>query len=264
MTLNDLLYEKQGSIALITLNRLAMLNAFRDTTMQEFILVLDEAAADDSVRVVVITGNGRAFSAGADLDEMNRIADGDISLRNARASLKNYQQVTRKMLGLQKPIIAALNGLAVGVGAEIALASDIRLASESAYFAFAEVRRALFETNGVMYILPRLVGMGRAMTMLLTGNKITAAEALQIGLVSAVYPAEEVVSNAFAMAQRIASNAPISVKLIKQLLHRSYDIDLESVMLMEEDGMMACLASDDLREGVMAFAEKREPQYSGK
>ncbi len=264
MLLNDILYKKIDGLAVITLNRPEMLNAFRNQTMQEFLDVLDDAAKDDGIRVIMITGNGRAFSAGVDLEEVKLMLDGDISVRNARSDLKRYQNVTRKMLSLPKPILAVLNGLAVGVGAEIALASDIRIASETAYFSFAEVKRALFETNGVMYFLPRLVGLGRAAAMLLTGDTVPAPDALQCGLVTAVFPPEILWEKSLEMAMRIAANAPISVRLVKQVLQRTYDLDIEAIMLLEEDGMLACLASDDLRESTNAFSEKRLPNYQGK
>lgn len=263
MTFTDILFEKRGNIALITLNRPELLNAFSKNTMREFLVALRQSSQDEQVRVLVITGNGRAFSAGADLEEMEQIVSSDVSLADAREHLKNYQNVTRQMLSMPKPIIAALNGLAVGVGAEIALASDVRLASENTYFSFAEVKRGLFETNGVMYILPRLVGLGRASAMMLTGDKVPASDALQMGLVTQIFPAADLLPAAFELAVRIASNAPISVRLVKQVLQRTYDSNLESIMLMEEDGMMECLASEDLREGVRAFNEKRAPQYNG-
>jgi len=264
MIFTDILFEKRGNVALITLNRPELLNAFRKTTMRDFLNALQQAAGDEEVRVVVVTGSGRGFSAGADLTEMEQIVSSEVSLAHAREHLKSYQNVTRQMIAMPKPIIAALNGLAVGVGAEIALASDIRLAAENVYFSFAEVKRSLFETNGVMYILPRLVGMGRAAAMMLTGDKVFASDAFQMGLVTQVFPAAELLPAAFEMAQRIADNAPISVRLIKQVLQRTYDSSLEAVMLLEEDGMMECLASDDLREGVRAFNEKRAPRYQGK
>ena len=264
MTFTDLLYEKRGSTALITLNRPGLLNAFRKTTMQDFLSALQLASGDAEVRVLIITGSGRAFSAGADLTEMEQIVSSEISLAGARDHLKSYQDVTRQMLAAAKPIIAAINGPAVGVGAEIALASDIRLAADSAYFSFAEVKRGLFETNGVMYILPRLVGLGRAAAMMLTGDRVSAAEALQMGLVTRSCAPDELLTTAFELAGRIAANAPISVRLVKQVLQRTYDSSLESVMRLEEDGMLECLASEDLREGVRAFSEKRAPQYKGR
>jgi enoyl-CoA hydratase/carnithine racemase len=157
-----------------------------------------------------------------------------------------------------------VNGIAVGIGVELSLASDISLAAEEATFAFTEVKRALFETNGVMYILPRLVGQGRAMQMLLTGEKVLAHEALKAGLVTRVVTQQQLIENAMDMARTIATNAPISVRLVKQTMQRTYDLDLEAVMQLEIDGMMQCFRSEDLVEGFNAFLDKRTPVYKGK
>jgi len=157
-----------------------------------------------------------------------------------------------------------VNGIAVGIGIETALASDIRLASDKASFAFTEVKRALFETNGVMYILPRLVGLGRAMQILLTGETVPAKDALKVGLVTRVVAQDQLMAYAIDMAHTIASNAPLSVRLVKQTMQKTYDLDLEGVMQLEVDGMMQCFGSEDLVEGFNAFLEKRPPVYSGK
>jgi enoyl-CoA hydratase/carnithine racemase len=264
MELNDILYEKKDSIAIATFNRPNVLNAFRQATLREFITILDDVKADDSVRVLIITGTGRAFSAGIDLKEMAYPSSDSLSLKRAYDELQGIQDVTRRMVHLPKIIIAAVNGIAVGIGVETALASDVRLAAEEATFAFAEVKRALFETNGVMYILPRLVGQGRAMQMLLTGDKILAQEALNTGLVTRVVAQEQLMEYAMDMARTIATNAPISVRLVKQTMQRTYDLDLEALMQLEVDGMMQCFGSEDLVEGFNAFLEKRHPIYKGK
>jgi len=264
MELNDILYEKKDSVAIATFNRPAVLNAFRQATLREFISILDDVKADDSVRVLIITGNGRAFSAGIDLKEMAYPSSDSLTLKQAYDELQAIQDVTRRMVHLPKIIIAAVNGIAIGIGVETALASDIRFAAEEATFAFTEVKRALFETNGVMYILPRLVGQGRAMQVLLTGEKILGQEALNIGLVTRVIAQERLLDAAMDMAHTIAANAPISVRLIKQTMQRTYDLDLEAMMQLEVDGMLQCFRSEDLVEGFTAFLEKRSPVYKGK
>lgn len=264
MELADIIYEKKDSIAIATFNRPKVLNAFRQATLHEFIAILDDVQADDTVRVLVITGQGRAFSAGIDLKEMAYPSSDSLPLKQAYDELQAIQNVTRRMVHLPKIIIAAVNGIAVGIGVELSLASDIRLAAEEATFAFTEVKRALFETNGVMYILPRLVGQGRAMQMLLTGEKVLAQEALSVGLVTRVVTQQQLIENAMDMARTIATNAPISVRLVKQTMQRTYDLDLEAVMQLEIDGMMQCFRSEDLVEGFNAFLEKRTPVYKGK
>jgi len=185
-------------------------------------------------------------------------------LKQAYDELQAIQDVTRRMVHLPKIIIAAVNGIAIGIGVETALASDIRIAAEEATFAFTEVKRALFETNGVMYILPRLVGQGRAMQMLLTGEKILAQEALNTGLVTRVVAQEQLMDSAMDIARTIVTNAPISIRLVKQTMQRTYDLDLEAVMQLEVDGMLQCFRSEDLVEGFNAFIEKRIPVYKGK
>src|SRR2546429_793340 len=264
MELNDILYEKKDSIAIATFNRSAVLNAFRQATLREFISILDDVKADDSVRVLIITGKGRAFSAGIDLKEMAYPSSDSLTLKQAYDELQAIQDVTRRMVHLPKIIIAAVNGIAIGIGVETALASDIRLAADKATFAFTEVKRALFETNGVMYILPRLVGQGRAMQMLLTGEMVSAQDALNAGLVTRVVAQEQLMEYAINMAHTIASNAPLSVRLVKQTMQKTYELDLEAVMQLEVDGMMQCYRSEDLVEGLNAFLEKRPPVYKGK
>jgi len=264
MELYDILYEKKDDIAIATFNRPAVLNAFRQATLREFISILDDVKVDNTVRVLIITGNGRAFSAGIDLKEMASSTSDDRSLKQEYDELQAIQDVTRRMVHLPKIIIAAVNGIAVGIGVETALASDIRIAADKATFAFTEVKRALFETNGVMYFLPRLVGLGRAMQMLLTGEIIPAQHALNAGLLTQVVAQEQLMEYAINMAYTIASNAPLSVRLVKQTMQQTYDLDLEAVLQLEVDGMMQCLRSEDLVEGFNAFLEKRSPVYKGK
>lgn len=262
--MTDILYETQDQIAVITFNRPAVLNVFRRAMFQTMLNLLDDIAKDDSIRVVLLTGAGRAFSAGIDLDEISHLFDGTMTMAQARAELSEMQELTRRMVNLPKPIVAAINGVAIGAGAEVAIASDIRIASESAYFQFAEVQRGLFETNGVMHRLPRLIGMGRAAQVMLTGEKIAAQAAREMGLVAQIGPPEMLMSEALELARTLAANAPISTRLIKQVLQKSYDLDLEAVMQLETEGTLECLVSDDLQEGVRAFQERRAPNYKGK
>ena len=264
MQLNDILYEKQEGVAVATFNRPESLNAFRQSTFQDFLAILEDVRSDDAVRVLVMTGKGRAFSAGIDLKEAAHAFSDPVPVKEAREHLHMLQDITRRMVNLPKTIIAAVNGIAVGVGAELSIASDIRIAAETAAFSFAEVKRGLFETNGVMYFLPRLVGLGRAMGMLLTGDRISARDALDAGLVTHVVPQNELLDFAVNLARTIASNAPISVRLVKQVMRRAYDLDLEAVMQLEVDGMLECFGSEDMREGTLAFIEKRRPVYTGR
>lgn len=262
--MTDILFQSQENIAVITFNRPDVLNIFRRSMFQKLLDLFDIIEKDDNIRVVLLTGAGRAFSAGIDLDEVSHLFNGTMTMEQARSELDEMQELTRRMVNLTKPIISAINGVAVGVGAEIAISSDIRIASQMASFEFAEVKRGLFETNGVMHRLPRLIGMGRAAQVMLTGEKVSAKSALEMGLVTRVVPSEMLMIEGVKLAHALAANAPISIRLVKQVLNKSYDLDLESVMKLETEGTLDCLASDDLREGVQAFLEKREPVYKGK
>ncbi|MCP4994793.1 MAG: crotonase [Gammaproteobacteria bacterium] len=264
MSEQDILFEKKDGVALVTLNRPNVLNAFRTTMFTRMLAILADVAADEQIRVMVITGNGRAFSAGIDLQEQSQFSESEISLKEARRILLETQELTRQMAQLPKPIIASLNGLAVGVGAEIAIASDIRLASDNAYFMFAEAKRALFQTNGVLYFLPRLIGYGRALEMMMTGDKYDAQSALNAGLVTHVLPVNELKDFTMSMAQRIAANAPMTLRMLKVGLQRSHQQDLESVMAYETACMMDCFVSEDYKEGILSFIERRDPVYSGR
>lgn len=264
MKLNDILYEKGDGIAIATFNRPRRLNAFRQSTLLDLINILEDLQSDDSLRVLIMTGTGRAFCAGEDLKELEINLDTPQSLRQLRDYVELLQDITRRMVNHPKVIIAAINGIAVGGGAEFAVACDIRIASETATLAFVEAKRALFPTNGVLYLLPRLIGQGRAMDMLLTGNVVTASEMLEIGLVSQVTAEDKLIEKTTEMARAIRDNAPVTLRLIKQALRQSYEVGLEAVMQLEIDGCMQCLASEDQREGLRSFLEKRPAVYTGK
>jgi enoyl-CoA hydratase/carnithine racemase len=269
MELQDIRYETDGAVAVATFDRPDRLNAFRTRTFDDFEAILDAVAGDSELRVLVLTGAGRAFSAGVDLKEL---AEGDPTaadhpphrtLRQLRDGLHRYQALTRRLVHHPKTIIAALNGVAVGVGAEVAVASDLRIASTSARLAFAEVRRGLFETNGVLWLLPRIVGHGRAMEMLLTGDMLSAEQLMSSGFLSKVVEPDRLLDEARELAARIADNAPITVRGIRQIMTRTWDLDLEAVMQLELDGNLEVMGSDDLREGVTAFVEGRPPRFRG-
>jgi enoyl-CoA hydratase/carnithine racemase len=270
MDLADIRFEKEEPVAVATFDRPDRLNAFRMQTFDDFEAILDEVARDPEVRVLILTGAGRAFSAGVDLKELAESGEGGADqpphhgLRQVREELLRYQALTRRIVHHPKTIIAAINGVAVGVGAEVSLASDIRIASDSAKLAFTEVKRGLFETNGVLYLLPRIVGHGRAMEMLLTGDMVSAEQMLETGLVTRVVEPERLLDEARELATTVATNAPITVRRIREIMTRSWDLDLEAVMQLEIDGNIEVMGSDDLREGVAAFVEGRPPHYRGR
>jgi enoyl-CoA hydratase/carnithine racemase len=252
-----------GAICTVRLARPTKLNAVRDQTLRELLDVLSWTERQDSVRVVVLTGAGRAFCAGQDLGELGEALT-DVDLDAARDSLRRFQQVTRAMLGHSKVLIAALNGVAVGFGAELALACDIRVASTNASIGFVEATRGLFQTNGVLWLLPRIVGHGAAAHLLLTGAIVPAEEAQRLGLVSACLEPSDLSAGTSTLAGTVAGNAPIPVRRIKEVLRTTWDADVERVMSREVDGMLACMVSEDLREGTAAFHEGRRPVYRGR
>jgi len=255
--------ECADGVLTLTFDRPDRLNAITSKTVVAVLEQLDRAAHDDTVAVVVFTGAGQAFTAGQDLQELATSFE-SADEGAAREALARFQAVTERVLALDKPTVAAVNGVAVGFGAELALACDIRLASTTARFGYVEATRGLFQTNGVLWLLPRVVGHGNAVRLLLTGEIVEAAEALRIGLVSSLHAPSEVLPAAVALARRLAANAPQSVRMVKDVLRATWDQPLGTVMAREVEGMLACLASRDLREGTAAFLEHRAPHYTGR
>jgi enoyl-CoA hydratase/carnithine racemase len=260
----DIRYEKRGAVGIATFDRPDRLNAARAATRRELIALLDLVEHDEAIRVLVITGQGRAFCVGEDLKELNAVLESTPSAEDARRLAELFQEVTRRVVRLAKPIIAAVNGLAVGFGAELAVACDVRVAAEGASFMFPEAKRGLFVTNGLLSLLPRLIGHGRAMELVLTGRAMNAREAYEAGMVTHVAPNERVLDVALEVATTIAANAPISIRLLKRDMEHAQELNLEGAMQLEVEAMAACLGSEDLREGTRAFVEKRPPRYTGR
>ncbi len=260
-----ILWRRTGPhTGLIQLNRPDRLNAMDHAAIERLHALLGELGSDPELRAVVLTGAGRAFSAGADLKELESTPQSEVTVRVARGRLELYQDITRRMVASPIVFLAAMNGVAVGVGAELAIASDIRIGTDATEVILSEVTRGLFETNGVMHYLPRIVGQGRAAQWLLTGERIRSPALLAAGFLTELVPAEQLLARAQALADTIAGNAPISVRLIKQLLRRTWEVDLETMLRYEVDGMLACMASDDIQEGLRAFVERRAPVWQGK
>jgi len=254
------LYHEEGLVGVITLNRPAVLNAF-DHAMVTALGERLDAAHEGGMRAVVLTGAGRAFSSGHDLHE--KAMTGDTPMHEVHGYLWEIQHLTTRILELPAVVIVALNGAAVGMAAELCVAADLRLASDEAWLLFSEVRLALFNTNGVTWLLPRAVGHARASEWLLTGRRIPATELAAAGLVSRVVPGPDLLPAAMELAREIAASAPRSIRLVKRLLHRGWDGDLRASLLEEIDGVVETSQSPDLVEGMQAFEEKRVPRYTG-
>ena len=254
--------ELRDGVLTVTLHRPERLNAFTERMLEELLRVLDQADADDAVRVVVFTGAGRAFCAGADLG-----SGGDTFDSSARESREAHRdgggRLTLRLFDCRKPVIAAINGPAVGVGVTMTLAMDVRLASEQARFGFVFARRGIVPEACSSWFLPRLVGIGRALEWVTTGRVLPASEALEAGLVSRVVPGEELLPAAHALAREIADNtSAVSVCLARQLLWKMLGADhpMEAHKL-DSRAIHAMGRSPDAYEGVTSFLEKRPPRF---
>ena len=267
MPFETLLTEVRDNILTITLNRPERLNAFTDTMAQELIAAFDEADANDEVRAVIVTGAGPAFGAAADLhtggNTFERAARGRGSNPADERNRDGGGTVTLRIFRCLKPVIAAVNGPAVGIGATMQLAMDMRLASETARFGFVFARRGITPEAASSWFLPRLVGMARALEWCMTGRVFPAAEALAGGLVRSLHAPDDLLPAARALAREIADNtAAVSVAMTRQMLWRlSAARDPMDAHRIDSRAIFARGASDDAREGVTSFLEKRPARY---
>ena len=256
----NLLFENDNGIGIVTINRPKALNALNAATMHELNDICERLAQDKTVQAVIITGSGeKAFVAGADITEMQ-----PMTAIEGRDWGKLGQLVFNKIENLPQPVIAAVNGFALGGGCELAMACDLRIASEKAKFGQPEVTLGIPPGFGGTQRLARLVGKGRAKELLFTADMIDAAEAYRIGLANKVVAAEELLSTAKAMAQKIMSRAPIAVKMCKAAVNEGLDTDLETGVAYEAEVFGLCFATDDKKEGMTAFVEKRKAEFAGK
>lgn len=256
----NILYDKKANIAYITVNRPKVLNALNMATMEELRRAFTAAKEDPEVRVVIFTGAGeKAFIAGADVNELQK--------HNAVQG-KEYthrgQSVLDLIENLGKPVIACVNGFALGGGCEIAMACTMRLASENAKLGQPEVKLGIIPGYGGTQRLPRLVGKGIAMQLVLTGEMITAQEAHRIGLVNEVVPQAELIARAEAIAQKIIANAPLAVQYAIEAVNKGMEMSLPEALYLEATLFGVCCASEDKLEGTTAFLEKRTPNFKGR
>ena len=257
-----LIVTSSTGVRTITLNRPERLNAVNPRLAEELPRAIDDAARDDAVRVVVITGAGRGFCSGLDLSEPPRLPEGDL-----RARLDPLAWVGRWVLTAvqcEKPLIAAINGSAAGAGFGLALACDVRLLARGTRVTAGYVRRGLSPDAGVSYMLPRLIGLSRASEILLTGRDVDADEAQRIGLVAAVFDDATFAADALAYAERLAGGPPIALALTKRLLASTFDVTLDEHLARELVAIKTCFASQDVAEALRAFGEKRAPVFRGR
>ena len=255
-----IIYAVDDHVATVTLNRPDVHNAQNDTLRRELYEIFGALITDDDVKVVVVTGAGeRAFSAGADIREFVAPAS-PTELRERRKRL-DYRAMMERCA---QPIIAAVNGFALGGGLELALACDIRIAAESAQLGLTEVNLAIIPGGGGTQRLPRLIGRGKALEMILTGARIPAAEALRIGLVERVVPAGEALKAATELARTIADKAPIALRYAKEAVVKGLGMSLEDGLRLEGDLSTLLRTTEDRVEGAKAFLEKRKPRWTGR
>ena len=258
--LANVLYEKKGAIAYVTVNRPKVLNALNTPTWTDIRSAFEAAKADPSVHGVIMTGAGdKAFIAGADIGELVHV-----DAYEAEESSRFGQGVLDLIESLGKPVIAAINGFALGGGCETAMACTIRIAAEHARFGQPEVKLGLVPGGGGTQRLPRLVGKGRALQLILTGETISAQEAYRIGLVNEVVPAANLIERAEAILKQIAANAPIAVKFSLQAANKGLETSQAEGLMLEASYFGICAATEDKKEGTSAFLEKRAPQFQGR
>jgi enoyl-CoA hydratase len=260
LTLKNVLYEKKGNIAYVTLNRPKVLNALNTPTWADLRTAFEAARDDAEVRGVILTGAGdKAFIAGADISELAKVTAAE-----AEQSSRFGQGVLDVIENLGKPVIAAINGFALGGGCETAMACTIRIAVETAKFGQPEVKLGLLPGGGGTQRLPRLVGKGRALQLILSGEMISAQEAYRIGLVNKVVPAADLIPHAEEILKQIAANAPIAVKFALEATNKGLETSQDEGLLLEASYFGLCAATEDKKEGTSAFLEKRAPQFHGR
>lgn len=259
-----LLLNNTDGVLTITLNRPDSLNSFNDEMSFELQKALKEAERDKSVRCVVLTGAGRAFSAGQDLKSRSIQSENGATPHLGESIEKRYAPIISKLRNMEKPVVASVNGVAAGAGASIAFACDMRLASEKAIFLQAFVKVGLVPDSGACWLLPRLCGLGKAMELAMTGDKISAEEALTLGLVNHVFSEDLLAEKTSELATQLAKGPTKAMGLIKRAFNRAMTMDLDTYLAYEAQTQEIAGRTADYKEGVAAFMEKREAQFTGK
>ncbi|ABP96141.1 MULTISPECIES: 3-hydroxypropionyl-CoA dehydratase [Metallosphaera] len=251
--------KKEGNLFWITLNRPDKLNALNAKLLEELDRAVSQAESDPEIRVIIITGKGKAFCAGADITQFNQLTPAE-----AWKFSKKGREIMDKIEALSKPTIAMINGYALGGGLELALACDIRIAAEEAQLGLPEINLGIYPGYGGTQRLTRVIGKGRALEMMMTGDRIPGKDAEKYGLVNRVVPLANLEQETRKLAEKIAKKSPISLALIKEVVNRGLDSPLLSGLALESVGWGVVFSTEDKKEGVSAFLEKREPTFKGK
>jgi len=258
----DLLYEVSDRVATITLNRPEKLNAFTGPMIERWAWALGEAQRDPEVNVVVVTGAGRAFCAGGDVERMGEGAPTPLDHKNAL--WEKIHRIPKLLDLLDKPVIAMVNGVAVGAGMGMALMCDLRIASDEARFSTGYVKVGLVPGDGDAFFLPRLVGIAKALELLWTGDFVEAREAERLGIVNRVVPAARLREETDALARKLAEGPQTAIRLMKRVAYQSLRLDLRTHLDLVSSHMAVVRETEDHREGVRAFKEKRPPKFTGR
>lgn len=260
--MDQVLFERAGQVEIITLNRPEILNSFTAEMLHALYTRLEELQQDDDARAVLVTGAGRGFCAGADLAGGGGRADAYTPM-GMRLSTHLYSRLIRSLATLEKPVIGAVNGDAAGAGCNFALACDLLVASRNARFIQIFVRRGLVADAGGTYFLPRLVGLSKAKELMFSGEAIDAEQALELGLVTKVVEPDKLMQEGLDLAQRLACGPTRALGMIKRMLNRSFESDLETALEMEASMQGIAVSTADVMEGVTSFLQKRRPEFKG-
>jgi len=262
--MDELLVERDGGVEVITLNRPEILNALTYGMVRGLGDLFEEAQADDSVRAVLLTGAGKAFSTGADLTGAGSVRDDAHTPLGMRISTFGYSRMVSGIWALEKPVVCAVNGTAAGASCNLALSCDMVVAADTAKFIQVFVRRGLVADAGGTYFLPRLVGLPKAKELMFLGEDLPAEKALELGLIYKVIPAEKLMEEALELAQRLAAGPTRAIGMIKSMLNKSFDSDIMTALEREASLQGIAVSTADVVEGVTSFLQKRPPEFKGK
>jgi enoyl-CoA hydratase len=255
----NIILEKKEQIAIVTMNRPKSMNALNTDVLNELMSAFSDIRDDDSIRVAIITGEGKAFIAGADIEQMKNLAP-----HEGRGFTIHGQEVMKLISSIEKPIIAAVNGYALGGGCELAMSCDVIFASDKAKFGQPEVNLGLIPGYGGTQLLPRLIGEKNAKYLIFGGEIINAEEAYRLGLIQKIFSPEELLEKTKEYAELILTKAPLSVKMSKVAINNGLNMDLKTGIAFEAEAYVSAFCSEDRVEGMTAFTEKREPQFKNK